>query len=201
MSEVRLEGSLAPWSSMELTPSVYSELRRIAARQLNSERLNHTLQPTALVHEAYLKLSSGREGAYSDHTHFLAVASRVMRQILVDYARSRCAQKRLGDKHFSLSDMTVQIACESGPELSDLLQLDDALAALAAEDEILARLIEMKYFGGMTAEESAAALGISVHIARHNLRYAQAWLRKKLDSRSRQDSETPFEWQRHGRIS
>ena len=182
MSEVRHEGSVGAWNSMEVTPSMYGELRRIAARQLNLERHNHTLQPTALVHEAYLKLYGARERSYSDDSHFLAVASRVMRQILVDYARSRCSQKRLGNKHFSLSDMTVEVRSETGLELNDLLQLDDALAALAAENETLARLVEMRYFGGMTAEESAEALGISVHIARHYLRYAQAWLRRKLDS-------------------
>lgn len=166
----------------EVTPHMYGELRRIAARQLNLERVNHTLQPTALVHEAYLKLSGEHGRAYSDDSHFLAVAARAMRQILVDYARSRCAQKRLGDKHFSLSDMTVEVRAENGLELTDLLELDDALAALAVENEMLARLVEMRYFGGMTAEESADALGISVHIARHHLRYAQAWLRRKLDS-------------------
>jgi RNA polymerase sigma-70 factor (ECF subfamily) len=168
---------------MEFTRSLYGELRRIAARHLNTERLNHTLQPTALVHEAYLKMTSAGERTYSGDGHFLAVASRVMRQILVDHARSRCAQKRLGDKHYSLSDLTVEIGSDHGPVMTELLQLDDALRALAAESETLARLVEMRYFGGMTAEESAEALGISVHIARHDLRYAQAWLRRRLRSR------------------
>src|SRR4051794_11709024 len=103
-----------------------------------------------------------------------------MRQILVDHARSRSARKRPGSRHKSLSDITVEIRSEAGPEISDLIHLDDALAALAAEDQTLARLIEMRYFGGMTAEESAEALGISVHIVRHELRYAQAWLRRRL---------------------
>ena len=182
MNETRLEEGVAAWRSMDVTPSMYGELRRIAARQLNLERLNHTLQPTALVHEAYLKLSGEHGRAYSDDSHFLAVAARAMRQILVDYARSRCAQKRLGDKHFSLSDMTVEVRAENGLELTDLLQLDDALASLAAENETLAQLVEMRYFGGMTAEESADVLGITAHVARHNLRYAQAWLRRKLNS-------------------
>jgi RNA polymerase sigma factor (TIGR02999 family) len=184
-----------------MEPSLYGELRRIAARQLNTERLNHTLQPTALVHEAYLKLSGERERSYSDDSHFLAVASRVMRQILVDHARSRCAQKRLGDRHFSLSDVTVTVSCESGLELNQLLQLDDALDALAAEDETLARLVEMRYFGGMTAEESAEVLGISAHIVRHYLRYAQTWLRRRLDPRLQSAFKTPFEWRHHGRNS
>jgi len=169
-------------AAVPLTGPLYGELRRIAARHLHAERLNHTLQPTALVHEAYLKLAGLPGRTYSDDVHFLAVASRVMRQVLVDHARSRCAQKRLGDKHYSLSDMNVEIRNEHSPELNELLQLDAALKDLAAENEILARLIEMRYFGGMTAEESAEALGISVHVARHDIRYAQAWLRRRLAS-------------------
>lgn len=165
-----------------LSRSLYGELRRIAARHLQMERVNHTLQPTALVHEAYLKLAGVTQRTYSNDVHFVAVASRVMRQILVDHARSRCAQKRLGDKHYSLSDINVPVSCETGPELHELLQLDAALKDLAVESEVLARLIEMRFFGGMTAEESAEALGISVHVARHDLRYAQAWLRRRLAS-------------------
>ena len=109
----------------------------------------------------------------------LAVASRVMRQVLVDYARSRATQKRRGQAN-SLDLMTVQIKGEGGPELLDVLMLDDALVALAAEDGQLARVIEMRYFGGMTAEESAEALGISVHVVRHQLRFAHAWLQRRL---------------------
>lgn len=155
----------------ELTPALYNELRRIAARHLSGERPNHTLQPTALVHEAYLKLAAVRERYFVDDVHFLAVASRVMRQVLVDHARARSAQKRLG---------IVEPCQASGPELSQLIEIDSALRALAEENETLARLIEMRYFGGMTAEESAEALGMSVHVVRHDLRFAQAWLRREL---------------------
>lgn len=167
----------------ELTPALYGELRRIASRHLHNERKNHTLQATALVHEAFLKLSGVRERAFSDNVHFLSVASRVMRQVLVDYARSRATQKRLGDAfRESLWSTSFEVKNESGPELIELIQLDDALAALAVENGTLARLIEMRYFGGMTAEESAEVLGISVHVVRHDLRFAQAWLRRRLGS-------------------
>ena len=160
---------------------MYSELHRIAARHLSGERPNHTLQTTALVHEAYLKLFDGAERRFTDEVHFLAVASRVMRQVLVDYARARAAQKRSGgvggNLHWTAS---LEVKSDEGIELIELIELDAAIQALAAEDESLARLIEMRYFGGMTAEETADALGLSVHVVRHDLRFAQAWLRRKL---------------------
>ncbi len=165
----------------ELTPALYKELHRIAARHLFAERPNHTLQATALVHEAYLKLLGGQERGFADEVHFLAVASRVMRQVLVDYARARASQKRspAGGKNVQWT-ASLEVKSESGMELIELIELDDAIKALAAEDESLARLIEMRYFGGMTAEETAEALGLSVHAVRHDLRFAQAWLRRKL---------------------
>jgi RNA polymerase sigma factor (TIGR02999 family) len=165
----------------ELTPALYSELRRIAGRHLAGERPNHTLQATALVHEAYLKLFDGADRNYADEVHFLAVASRVMRQVLIDYARARTSQKRSGglDKS-ALWKTSLEVNGDDGLELLELIELDNAIEALAAEDESLARLIEMRYFGGMTAEETAEALGMSVHVVRHDLRFAQAWLRRKL---------------------
>ena len=165
----------------ELTPEVYRELRRIAGRHLAGERPNHTLQATALVHEAYLKLFEGAERKFADEVHFLAVASRVMRQVLVDYARARASQKRsAGAERNALWTTSLEVQGEKGLELLDLIELDTAIEALAAEDKSLAQLIEMRYFGGMTAEETAEALGLSVHVVRHDLRYAQAWLRRKL---------------------
>lgn len=167
----------------EVTSTLYGTLRRIASRHLRGERPNHTLQVTALVHEAYLKLAGVRKRQFADEAHFLAVASRVMRQVLVDHARSRASLKRFGQaSRESWETAPLEVASERGPELVELLELDDALAALAVENEDLARLIEMRYFGGMTAEESAAALGISVHVVRHDLRFAQAWLRRRLSS-------------------
>jgi RNA polymerase sigma factor (TIGR02999 family) len=165
----------------ELTPALYDELHRIASRHLRGERSNHTLQATALVHEAYLKLFDAQERKFTDEVHFLAVASRVMRQVLVDYARARAAQKRSGGgERIPLWTASLEVNGDKGMELLELIELDDALKAMAEEDESLARLIEMRYFGGMTAEETAAALGMSVHVVRHDLRFAQAWLRRKL---------------------
>jgi RNA polymerase sigma factor (TIGR02999 family) len=162
----------------ELTSVLYRELHRMAGRQLRGERSDHTLQATALVNEAYLKLSDYEGQKFTDQAHFLAVACRVMRQLLVDYARARSALKRAGDARRTT---TIEVAGEQGVELVDLIELDGALEGLATEDERLARLIEMRYFGGMTAEESAEALGVSVHVVRHDLRFAQAWLRRKLN--------------------
>lgn len=165
----------------ELTPTLYGELHRIASRHLRGERPNHTLQATALVHEAYLKLIGVRERKFADEVHFLAVASRVMRQVLVDYARSRASQKRFGDsRRESLWTANLEVKGDDGMELIELIELDGAIEALAVENQSLARLIEMRYFEGMTAEESAEALGLSVHVVRHDLRFAQAWLRRKL---------------------
>jgi RNA polymerase sigma factor (TIGR02999 family) len=130
----------------ELTPALYRDLRRIASRHLSGERPNHTLQATALVHEAYLKLAKELTPCFSDEVHLLAVASRVMRQVLVDYARSSATQKRKGQANSLDLITTVQIKGEGGLELIEVLMLDDALVALAAEDDQLARVIEMRYF-------------------------------------------------------
>jgi RNA polymerase sigma factor (TIGR02999 family) len=165
----------------ELTPTLYRELHRIASYQMRGERPNHTLQPTALIHEAYLKLFDGDGRQFTDEIHFLAVASRVMRQVLVDYARARATLKRSGGADIDGPGTTnLEVKSGKGIELLELIQLNDAIQALAGENVSLARLIDMTYFGGMTAEETAEALGMSVHVVRHDLRFAQAWLRRKL---------------------
>jgi len=164
---------------IELRPTLYNELHRIAARHLRGERRNHTLQPTALVHEAYLKLCDGAGRQFTDEIHFLAVSSRVMRQVLVDYARARASLKRSAVGS-SPGTTSLEVRSGKGVELIELIELDGAIQALAEENETLARLIEMRYFGGMTAEETAEALGLSVHVVRHDLRFAQAWLRRRL---------------------
>jgi RNA polymerase sigma factor (TIGR02999 family) len=161
----------------ELVSALYDELRRIAGRHLRGERPEHTLQTTALVHEAYVKLVNEPQREFADRAHFLAVASRVMRQVLVDYARARRAKKRSGNAE-AKADIEVE-ACSSTDRI-ELLDLDGALDALSREDKSLARLIEMRYFGGMTAEEIAEVLRKSVHIVRHDLRLGQAWLRRRL---------------------
>jgi RNA polymerase sigma factor (TIGR02999 family) len=165
----------------DLSPALYDELHRIATRHLRLERPNHTLQPTALIHEAYLKLFDGASLDFNNEVHFLAVASRVMRQVLVDYARARSAKKRgPGSDAGSRWASQLEVEADGDLELVELIALDSALRALAEEDEKLARVIEMRYFGGMTAEETAEALELSVHVVRHDIRFAQAWLRRRL---------------------
>lgn len=165
-----------------LVTTLYSELRRVASRHLRGERNSHTLQTTALVHEVYLKLAGDRQCGFNDRAHFLSVAARVMRQVLVDYARARATKKRAGDEHGKLQPLTTDIRVEAktGVGPMELLHLDAALEALGRESCSLAQLIEMRYFGGMTAEETAEALGQSIHIVRHDLRLAQAWLCRRL---------------------
>jgi RNA polymerase sigma factor (TIGR02999 family) len=168
----------------ELVAALYDELHLIAARHLRPERPEHTLQTTALVHEAYVELLSDHELGFADRVRFLSVASRVMRQILVDYARASATKKRSGDAQANLKPVewmgSIALETQAGVDQVQLLDLDAALDAVAREDASLARLIELRYFGGMTAEETAEALGQSVHVVRHNLRLAQAWLRRKL---------------------
>lgn len=166
----------------ELVAALYTELHRVASRQLRGERAGHTLQTTALVHEVYVKLAGDREFGFNDRAHFLSVASRAMRQVLVDHARSRARRKRGGNEPGKLTRLTTGIPMEAKPDFPpvELLDMDRALEALASEDASLARLIEMRYFAGMTAEETAEALGLSVHVVRHDLRLAQAWLCRKL---------------------
>ena len=155
---------------------MYRELRQIAGRYLHRERQDHTLQPTALVHEAYLKLFADSAPNLSDKAHFLAVASQVMRRILVDYARARNSEKRGG----GLERVETTSLESNDADFLPLLALDRALDALAAENPALARAVEMRYFGGLTAEEAAEVTGRSVHAIRHDLRFAQAWLRRAL---------------------
>jgi RNA polymerase sigma factor (TIGR02999 family) len=160
----------------QFTKVLYDELRRIARRQLRGERSEHTLQTTALVHEAYLRLCGSPQRQFADRSHFLAVAARVMRQVLVDYARGRATRKRRSE------ELGVHTG-EPGTERVQLLDLHGALNALEKEDEWLARIVEMNYFGGMTAEEVAEATTQSVHAVRHDLQFAQAWLRRRLQDR------------------
>src|SRR5882762_4863809 len=142
----------------KLIPLVYHELKRLAAHFLRDEREGHTLQPTALVHEAYLRLV-GQTAAWQNRAQFMGVAAQLMRRILVDYARQRVAAKRGG------GEMPVELgSCEMGgpvEESEQMLAVDEALARLAALDAQQARVVEMRYFGGMTVEETAEALAIS----------------------------------------
>jgi RNA polymerase sigma factor (TIGR02999 family) len=163
----------------ELMPLVYDNLRRIAAARMRKERPSSTLQPTALVHEVYIKLFGQGQPEIADKAHFFALASRVMRQILIDSARAAASAKRDGGDRVDW-DTSLTVEWENGHRVVELLDIHQALEALTAEDEHLGRLVEMRYFGGMTAEESAEALHESVHVVRHDLRLAQAWLRREL---------------------
>ena len=162
-----------------LLPLVYQELRGIAGRFLKSERTDHTLQPTALIHEAYVRLVAQEMPQWQSRAHFFGVAARLMRQILVDHARTRAALKR-GDnqRKISLDDAPPVFADE---DMAGLLALDEALTRLAAFDERKCRVIEMRSFGGMTVEETARALGVSEPTVKREMRLAQAWIRRELN--------------------
>ena len=164
-----------------LLPLVYAELHRIAQKHLRGERPGHTLQPTALVHEMYARLSVQSAPDVRDRIHFLSVAAGVMRQILIDHARTKYAQKR-GGREEKMSLDEARDACVERPAI--MVRVDDALNQLARHDPRKSRLIEMRFFGGLTAEESAAVLDLPVNVVRRDLRVAQAWLQRELDRNS-----------------
>ena len=161
-----------------LMPLVYSELRRLAGGHLRREDPAHTLQPTALVHETYIRLIKQEQPDYKSRAHFLAVAAHTMRQILIDHARAREAGKRGGGQIRYVLDSSIDAAVERPPAI---IAVDDALQALEKRDPNKAKLIEMRFFGGMTAEESADALDVPVADVRAELRLAQAWLQRELE--------------------
>jgi RNA polymerase sigma factor (TIGR02999 family) len=159
-----------------LLPEVYGELRRLAARAMRGQRSDHTLQPTALVHEVYLKLSSSSHEPV-DRAHLLATAARAMRQILVDHARARATDKRGSGAiriTLSLADTPAQ------PELFGLLEFDDALRRLEALDAQQVRIVELRYFVGLSVEETAEALGVSPRTVKRDAAMAKAWLFRAL---------------------
>jgi RNA polymerase sigma factor (TIGR02999 family) len=162
----------------QLLPAVYQELRGIAARQLRGERRGHTLQPTALVHEAYLRLVDQRAASWQSRAHFFGVAAQVMRRILVDHARRRHADKRgRGIEHVSIDDEAERAG--SATELS-VVVCDDLLQRLSALDPRLAQLAELRVFGGLTVEQAAHVLDVSVSTAKRDWRAAKAWLVREL---------------------
>jgi RNA polymerase sigma factor (TIGR02999 family) len=161
-----------------LVPLVYAELHRIAASYLSHERAGHTLQPTALVNEAYIRLLQAEDLAFENRSHFLAIAARLMRQILVDYARKPGAHKRGGGQQ--RVTLTEGVAVEESEPDVDLLALDEALARLAEKDERLARLVELRYFGGLSVEETAEVLGTSPRTVKRDWAAARVWLRRRM---------------------
>ncbi len=164
-------------ASAKLMEIVYAELRALAGSYAKNQRIGHTLQPTALVHEAFVKLveSDGKE--WADRTHFFAVAATAMRQILTDHARARAAEKRGGDRARVTLD---EGALSAEAKDLDLVALDDALTELEEHDPRKHRVVELRFFGGLTAEETARVLKVSLTTVESDWRAARAWLQMKL---------------------
>jgi RNA polymerase sigma factor (TIGR02999 family) len=181
-------GLLIAWSEGDsaaldaLLPLVYAELRRQARRALRRESEGHTLEPTALVHEAYLKLVDQRPDRWQGRAQFFGVAARCMRQVLVDAARTRRAAKRGGGaRPITLSDVAELVAAPAEVAGDDVLALDEALIRLAALDPEQARLVELRYFAGLTLEDTATTLGVSPATVSREWTVARRWLRRELD--------------------
>lgn len=159
----------------QLLPLLYDELHAIAGRHMRGERADHTLQPTALVHEAFLRLT-GVDLAYDDRTHFIRAASQAMRRVLVDHARARLAAKRGGGLRVTLDEALAP----QDDRIVDLLVLDDALNRLAEAEPRWARVVELRFFGGLEVSEVANALGVSTATAKRDWQFARAWLARVL---------------------
>lgn len=173
--------SLRDPAADELFALVYDELRRLAAAQLRKERPGHTLTPTALVHEAYIKLVEQTRVDWKNRAHFFAVAARAMRRILIDYARKRGAKKRGAGER----PLVITLGAgrdERATRLDELLTLDDALERLRALDERRARVVELRFFAGLQHREIGTALGVSEPTARRDWRLARAWLSRELQA-------------------
>lgn len=160
-----------------LMPLVYSELRRLAADYLRHERPDHTLQPTALVHEAFVRLSERSQATFDNRLHFFNVAAKIMRRILVDHARRYRAAKRGFGNKLSIDEVT-------GPIIDsevDLVELDEALHRLAEQDLRKSQVVELRYFGGLSVEETAEVLDVSTATVKNDWRMARAWLRREME--------------------
>jgi RNA polymerase sigma factor (TIGR02999 family) len=170
-------------ATSQLLPLVYEELRRLASQKMVQEKSGHTLQPTALVHEAFLRLvGPGDKPSWDSRGHFFAAAAESMRRILIESARRRNAEKRGGDlRRQELNDDVATIDCS---DADSLISLDEALVKLAATDADLAKLVELKYFTGMTVEQSAEVLGVSPRTVKRNWAYARAWLKREIEGQS-----------------
>lgn len=180
--------SLAPHNDAiaPLVPVVYDELRRIARRQLRNERTGHTLNTTALVHESYLKLAEQTRAAFKDRIHFLAVASQAMRRILIDYARGHRAARRGGEQQrVDLDDATLAAVEQS----ESLIALHEALERLEKLDPRQSRVVECRFFGGMTEEETATVLGVTDRTVRRDWIKAKLWLYAELRSGNSEESD------------
>ena len=175
---------LARWSRGDsdaldaLMPIIYTECRRIAARQLALERRDHSLDPTALVHELYLRLVDQQRASWENRAQFFGVAARLMRRVLVDHARARHAEKRGGDAVFVSLDAAADTPDDS--HVADVLAIDEALERLAAHDPEQVQIVELRYFAGLTVEETARVVGRSPRTVKREWRLAKAWLYQEL---------------------
>jgi RNA polymerase sigma factor (TIGR02999 family) len=179
---------LLAWNSGEptalerLAPLVDAELRRLARTYMRRERAGHTLQTTALINEAYVRLIDARKIRWQNRAHFYGLAARLMRRILVDFSRERNYQKRGGGAYQITFDERLAVTSTDNP---DLLALDEALTELARVDERKAQVVEMRFFGGLTEKEAAIALGVAPETARRDWRLAKSWLLRKLSEKPR----------------
>lgn len=188
-SSIDVTGLLVRWSRGEtdaldrLMPVIYAECRRIAAQQLQKEHRDHTLDPTALVHELYLRLVDQRRANWANRTQFFGVAAQLMRRVLVDYARARHADKRGGSATF----VSLAAAADTPDDsrVADVLAIDEALERLAAFDPEQVRIIELRFFAGLTVEETARLVGRSPRTVKREWRLAKAWLYRELRPENR----------------
>ena len=171
----------------QLASLVYGELYRIARRQMSRERPEHTLQPSALVNEAFLRLIDYDQVNWQNRQHFFCLAAKMMREVLVNYATSRKTQKRGGTAQRIAFDETLVNDRAGEMALDDLLELNDALGRLAQEDERCARVVELMFFGGLSEKETAAELGVSDRTVKREWRYAKLWLRRELSQGNSHD--------------
>jgi RNA polymerase sigma-70 factor (ECF subfamily) len=179
LAELSRESPDAKISPEQLLPLVYDTLRRLARSQLRRERAGHTLQPTDLVHEAYERLADQSRVNWLGRTHFFAVAAQVMRRVLVDHARQKAQQKRGGGRQrVTLGNVVAAPGLDL--DLEELIALDRALEKLAGLDEREARVVELRYFGGLTTEEIASVLDVSERTVRSDWSFARAWLKEEL---------------------
>ena len=163
-----------------ILPHIYDELRRLASSYLRKERSNHTLQPTALVHEAYMKLIDQNRVKWQNRAHFFGIAAQVMRRILMDHARKHQAEKRGGE--FEKLPIEEEILIVSHDKSAELIALDDALEELAKLDPDKAKIVELRYFGGLSIEETAEVMGVSVPTINRHWKMAKAWLFSQISS-------------------
>jgi RNA polymerase sigma factor (TIGR02999 family) len=183
-ASAELTALLVQWSRGDraalerLLPMIYDECRRIASRQLRHEHREHTLDPTALVHEAYLRLVDQRNATWENRAQFFGVVAQVMRRILVDYARARYAKKRGGSA--VLVSLQAAAAASSDPQIADIIAIDEALGRLAVRDPDQVRIIELRFFAGLSVEETAHVLARSPRTVKREWRLAKAWLYREL---------------------